>query len=57
MEENDDETKNTADIEFTQLKTDPDNDENAIEFKWSDAQEDDEDIAKANSMRAYKKSW
>ena len=36
------------DIEFTEQKTYPENDENAIDFKWLDIQKDHEDIAKAN---------
>ena len=46
MEENEDEEKESINIEFTERKTDPENDENAIDFRWSDVQEDDEeDIA------------
>ena len=47
MEENDEEEKEPINIEFTEQKTDPYNDENAIDFRWSDAkeEEDEEDIA------------
>ena len=39
LEENDEEEKEPINIEFTEQKTDPYNDENAIDFKWSDVQE------------------
>ena len=47
MEENDEEEKEPISIELTEQKTDPYNDENAIDFRWSDAkeEEDEEDIA------------
>ena len=38
------------DIEFTEQKTYPDNDENAIEFKWSDEKEN---IDKANLFENF----
>ena len=48
MEENDEEGKEPINIDLTEQKTDPFNDENAIDFRWSDAKEeekDEEDIA------------
>ena len=47
MEENDDEEKEPINIELTEQKTDPYNDENAIYFRWSDEKEkeEEEDIA------------
>ena len=54
-EENEDEEKEPIDTEFTEQKADPENDENAIDFRWSDVQEEDEvDIDKATLLRAYK---
>ena len=49
LEGNDEEEKKTINIELTENK-DPYNDENAIDFKWSAVQEeeDEEDIALAN---------
>ena len=48
LEENDEKEKDPIDIEFTEQKTDPYNDENAIDFRLSDVQEEDEkDIALA----------
>ena len=41
MEENDEE-KELIDIELTEQKIDPDNDENAIDFNWSNIKEEDE---------------
>ena len=36
-------------IKLTEQKTDPENDENSIDFRWSDVQEEiEEDITKAN---------
>ena len=35
-EEEDDEEKETAEIEFTEKKTYPENDEKAIDIRWSD---------------------
>ena len=40
MEVNDEEEKEPINIELTIKKTDPYNDENAIDFKWSDVKED-----------------
>ena len=47
MEENDEEEKEPINIELTEQKTDPYNNENAIDFRWSDAKEEEveEDIA------------
>ena len=45
MEVNDDEEKEPINIELTEQKADPYNDENDIDFRWSDAKEDEEDIA------------
>ena len=36
LNENDKEEKEPINIEFTDQKTDHDNDENVIDFKWSD---------------------
>ena len=43
MEENDEEEKEPINIEITEQKAGPYNDENAIDFKWSDVTEEDED--------------
>ena len=52
---NDEEEKESINIEFTEQETDSYNDENAIEFRWSGVkEEDEEDIAWLTSMRAYK---
>ena len=49
--------KEPINIELTEQKTDPDNDENAIDFKWSDVQEEDEeDIALANFIKSLQKN-
>ena len=49
LEENEEEEKEPINIELTDKKTDPYNDENAIGFKWSDVQEDnEEDISLVN---------
>ena len=53
-EENDEEEKEPIDIEFTEQKTDPENNENVIDFRWSDVQEDEEDIALVNFIENYK---
>ena len=56
MEENDEEEKEPINIEFTDQKTDPYNDENAIDSKWSDlTEEDEEDVALANFIESLKK--
>ena len=42
--------------EFIEQKADPENDENAIDFRWLDIQgEDEEDIAKANLIENLQK--
>ena len=47
-EEEVEEDKKAVGIEFTELKANPENEENFIEFWWSDIRgEDEEDIAKA----------
>ena len=58
LEENKEE-KEPIDIELTEQKSDPYNDENAIDFKWSDAKEEDEkDIALAYFIESLQKySW
>ena len=49
LEENDEEENEPINIELTEQKTDPYNDENANDFKWSDAKEEnEEDIALSN---------
>ena len=56
MKENDGEEKKPINIELTDQKTDPYNDENSIESKWSDlTEEDEEDIALANFIESLKK--
>ena len=46
LKKNDDEEKESISIELTEQKAEFYNDENAIEFKWSDVkEEDEEDIA------------
>ena len=55
--ENDEEEKEPIYIKLTDKKTDPYNDENSIDFKWSDlAEEDDEYIALANFIESLKKT-
>ena len=57
MEENDEEEKELINIELTDHKTDPYNDENSIDSKWSDlTEENEEDIALANFIESLKKS-
>ena len=47
--------KKGIDIKFTEQKADTGNDENAIDFRWSNVQgEDEEVIAKAKWLKAYK---
>ena len=49
MEEKNEEEKESINIELTDQKTDSYNDENAIDFRWSDVQEEgEEDIALSN---------
>ena len=56
MKGNDEEEKNPINIELTEQKTDPYSDENAIDFKWSDAQgEDRVDIVLANFIESLQK--
>ena len=56
LEENDEEEKEPINIELTEQKTKPYNDENAIDFKWSGVQEEDEeDIALANFIENLQK--
>ena len=61
LEENDEEEKKPINIEPTDQKTDPYNDENSIGSKWSDVtEEDEEDIALANFIESLKikaKRW
>ena len=46
LEVNDDKEKEPINIELTEQKADPYNDENDIDFRWSDVkEEDEEDIA------------
>ena len=57
LEENDEEEKEPIDIELTDKKTDPYNDENSIDSKWSDLTEEDQEyIALANFIESLKKS-
>ena len=43
-------------VEFTEQKADTDNDENVIDFRWSDVKgEDEEDIAKAKLIESLQK--
>ena len=54
LEENE-EVKEPIDIELTEQKTDPYNDENAIDFRWSEVQKEDEkDIALAKFIESMK---
>ena len=54
--ENDEEEKEPINIDLTEQKTDPYNDENVIDFKWSNVkEEDEEDIALANFIESLKK--
>ena len=40
MEENEEEEKETIDIEFTEKKDDPENDKDDYDFRWLDVQEE-----------------
>ena len=40
LDENDEEGKEPINIDLTEQKTDPFNNENAIDFRWSDAKEE-----------------
>ena len=53
LEENDEKEKVAIDIE---QKTDPYNDENAIDFKWSDVQEEVEENEKDIALSHFIKS-
>ena len=56
MEENDEDEKQPINIELTEQQTDTYNDENAIDFKWSDlTEEDEEDIALVNFIESLQK--
>ena len=56
LEENNEEERKTINIELTDHETDPYNDENAIDFKWSGVKEEDkEDIALANFSESLQK--
>ena len=57
MEENEKEkVKEQIDIEFSNKNADPENNENAIDFRWSGAQEEDSrDIASANFIESFQK--
>ena len=55
-EENDEEEKEPINIEFTEQKIDPYNDENAIDFKLSGVKEEDEEnIALDNFIESLQK--
>ena len=57
LEENDEEENEPINIELTDnKKTDPYNDKNSIDSKWSDLIEDEEDIALANFIESLKKA-
>ena len=57
LEENDEEEKEPINIELTDKKTDPYNDENSIDSKWSDlTEENEEDIVLANFIESLNKS-
>ena len=57
LEKNDEEEKEPINIELTDQKTDPYNDENAIDSKWSDlTEENEEDIALANFIESLNKA-
>ena len=50
------EGKEVVGIELTEQNADPENDENAIEFRWSDIWgEDEEDIVKANLIESLQR--
>ena len=57
LEENDEEAKKPINIELTGNKTDPYNDENTIDSKWSDlTEENEEDIDLANFFESLNKA-
>ena len=51
--------KNQLILSLLSKKTDPYNDENAIDFKWSDVhkEEDEEDLLWLTSLKITKASW
>ena len=56
MKENDEEEKESIKFELAERKTDPHNDENAIDFKLSDSkEEDEEEIALTNFIKSLQK--
>ena len=56
LEENNEEEKEPIDVDFTEQKAGPNNHENAIDFRYSDVQEEDEeDIALANFIESLQK--
>ena len=56
MEENDEVEKKPINIEFTEQKTYPYNDENVIDIKWSGVKEEDgEDIILVNFIESLQK--
>ena len=56
LNENDEEEKEPINIELTEQKTDPYNDENTIDFRWSDVQEEEyENIALENFNESLQK--
>ena len=56
MDENDEEEKEPINIDLTEQKTDPYNDENAIDFRWSDVKEENEiDIALTSFIESLQK--
>ena len=56
LEEKDEEEREPINIELTEQKTDPYNDENAIYLKWPGVkEEDDEDIALVNFIENLQK--
>ena len=57
LEENDEEEKEPINIELTDKKTDPYNNENSIDSKWSDlTEENEEDIALASLIESLNKA-
>ena len=49
------EEEEPIDIEFAEQNAGPENDENAIDFRWSDVQEEDgKTLLRRTSLRAYK---
>ena len=55
LEENDGKEKEPINIKFTDQNADPYNDENAIDFRWSDIKEEyEEEIALTNFIENYK---